>query len=75
MKTRNLFNKFAINVFGVIGLMVATMVPTLAADENEVFIDQQGDNLTLTILQAGNSNKISGDASQGSDLVLSLIHI
>ena len=70
MKTSNLLHKFAINVFGVFGIILATMSPTLAADENEVFIDQQGDNLTLTILQAGNSNKVSGDASQSSDLVI-----
>ena len=70
MKTSNLLHKFAINVFGVFGIVLATMSPTLAADENEVFIDQQGDNLTLTILQAGNSNKVSGDVSQSSDLVI-----
>jgi|TARA_B110000858_G_scaffold840_1_gene975 hypothetical protein len=71
MKTRNFMNKIAINVFGVMGIILATMAPSLAADENEVFIDQTGDNLILTILQAGNSNKVSGDASQGSDLVIS----
>ena len=71
MKTRNFMNKIAINVFGVMGIILATMAPSLAADENEVFIDQTGDNLILTILQAGNSNKVSGDAAQGSDLVIS----
>ena len=42
----------------------------LGADDNEVLLDQQGDNLTLTILQAGSGNKLSGDASDGSDLVI-----
>jgi len=70
MKTRNFIDKIAINVFGVFGIILATMMPGLAADENEVFIDQQGDNLTLTILQAGNANKLSGNAGVSSDLAI-----
>ena len=70
MKTRNLFRNFAINVFAIMGLTVGLYAPALGADDNEVLLDQQGDNLTLTILQAGSGNKITGDASDGSDLVI-----
>ena len=70
MKTKNLFRNFAINVFAVMGLTVGLYAPALGADDNEVLLDQQGDNLTLTILQAGSGNKLSGDASDGSDLVI-----
>ena len=70
MKTKNLIDKFAINVFASVTLIFALASGSLAADDNEVLLDQQGDNLTLTILQAGNGNKISGDASDGSDLVI-----
>ena len=70
MKTKNLFKNFAINVFAVMGLTVGLFAPALGADDNEVLLDQQGDNLTLTILQAGSGNKISGDASDSADLVI-----
>ena len=58
--------KFAVSVFALVGLM---SMPILAED-NEVLLDQTGDNLTLTILQAGYGNTLSGDASQSSDLTL-----
>jgi len=58
--------KFAVSVFALVGLM---SMPILAED-NEVLLDQSGDNLTLTILQAGYGNTLSGDASQSSDLTL-----
>ena len=50
------------------GIAVSSL--SLAATDNEVLLDQQGDNLVLTILQAGSGNQISGDASAGSDLVV-----
>jgi len=34
------------------------------ADDNEVLLDQTGDNLVLTILQAGYGNTLSGDSTQ-----------
>jgi len=40
------------------------------ADDNEVLLDQTGDNLVLTILQAGYGNTLSGDSTQGSDLTI-----
>jgi len=46
------------------------MANPLSADDNEVLLDQTGDNLVLTILQAGYGNTLSGDATQSSDLVL-----
>jgi len=66
MKTIFNLKKLTVSVFAFIGLL---SMPLLAED-NEVLLDQQGDNLTLTILQAGYGNTLSGDASQGSDLTL-----
>ena len=65
MKAIN-FRKLTFSVFALVGLM---SVPVIA-DDNEVLLDQEGDNLTLTILQAGYGNTLSGDASQNSDLTL-----
>ena len=66
MKTNRFFNKLAVSVFALIGLMANP----LSADDNEVLLDQDGDNLVLTILQAGYGNTLSGDATQSSDLIL-----
>jgi len=66
MKTINKFKMLAVSVFACIGLLVSPVF----ADDNEVLLDQEGDNLTLTILQAGYGNTLSGDSSQGSDLVI-----
>jgi len=66
MKTNRFFNKLAVSVFALIGLMASP----LSADDNEVLLDQDGDNLVLTILQAGYGNTLSGDATQSSDLIL-----
>tara|TARA_B110000238_G_scaffold61294_2_gene67126 strand:+ start:60 stop:899 length:840 start_codon:yes stop_codon:yes gene_type:complete len=60
-------NMFA-SVFATVCLTVLS-VDTASAD-NEVLIDQIGDNLTLTVLQAGYGNSLSGDTSQSSDLTL-----
>ena len=60
-------NMFA-SVFATVCLTVLS-VDTASAD-NEVLIDQIGDNLTLTVLQAGYGNSLSGDTSQGTDLTL-----
>ena len=66
MKTSRILNKFAVSVFAFASLLIAP----LSADDNEVLLDQSGDNLTLTILQAGYGNTLSGDATQSSDLTL-----
>ena len=66
MKTNKFFHKIAVSVFAFVGLLSMPLV----ADDNEVLLDQSGDNLTLTILQAGYGNTLSGDASQSSDLTL-----
>lgn len=67
MKT-NVIKQFTIQVFAIVSLIVGSSA--LGATDNEVLLDQQGDNLVLTILQAGSGNQISGDASAGSDLVV-----
>ena len=61
-----IIKNLAVGVFALIGLMSNPVL----ADDNEVLLDQTGDNLVLTILQAGTGNTVSGDATQGSDLVL-----
>lgn len=66
MKTNKFFNKLAVSVFALVGLM---SMPVFA-DDNEVLLDQEGDNLVLTILQAGYGNTLSGNATQGADLTL-----
>ena len=67
MKT-NVIKQLTLQVFAIVGIAVSSL--SLAATDNEVLLDQQGDNLVLTILQAGSGNQISGDASAGSDLVV-----
>jgi len=68
MKTKNLFKNFGLNVFAIVGMLIGSQ--SLGATDNEVLLDQQGDNLVLTILQAGSGNQVSGDASAGSDLIV-----
>ena len=65
MKTNKFFTKI-VGVFALVGLMANPVV----AEDNEVLLDQSGDNLVLTILQAGYGNTLSGNASQGTDLTL-----
>lgn len=61
-----IIKNLAVGVFALIGLMFNPVL----ADDNEVLLDQTGDNLVLTILQAGYGNTLSGDATQSTDLVL-----
>lgn len=65
MKAKGLFNK-AVSVFAFACLLIAP----LSAEDNEVLLDQSGDNLVLTILQAGYGNTLSGDSTQSTDLTL-----
>ena len=65
-KIMKIIKNLAVSVFALIGLMANPVL----ADDNEVLLDQTGDNLVLTILQAGTGNTVSGDSSEGSDLIL-----
>ena len=66
MKTISKFRNFAVSVFAFTCLLSGQLI----ADDNEVLLDQEGDNLVLTILQAGYGNTLSGNATQGADLTL-----
>jgi hypothetical protein len=69
MKTKNVIRKIAVNVFAIVGIAVSSI--SLGATDNEVLLDQQGDNLVLTILQAGYGNSISATETAGAgDLVV-----
>lgn len=69
MKTKNVIKKIAVNVFAIVGIAVSSL--SLGATDNEVLLDQQGDNLVLTILQAGYGNSISATETAGAgDLVV-----
>mgnify|MGYP003636496132 FL=1 len=68
MKTKNLFNNFAINVFAVVSVLASSQL--IMADDNEVLLDQTGSSLTFTVIQQGDSNKLAGDTTQSTDLIL-----
>ena len=61
-----IIKNLAVGVFAFIGMVASPIF----ADDNEVLLDQTGDNLTLTILQAGYGNTLSGDATQSTDFVI-----
>ena len=66
MKTR-----FSKNVlYTVFATMYMLSSLNTASADNEVLIDQIGDDLRLTILQGGYGNSLSGDSTQGTDLTL-----
>lgn len=58
------------SIIAVFALFCSVNVLAQSATDNEILIEQVGDTLDLTIIQQGYGNKISGDASQGSDLVI-----
>ena len=66
MKTISKFRNFAVSVFAFTCLLSGQLI----ADDNEVLLDQEGDNLTLTILQAGTGNTVSGNSGASADLIL-----
>ena len=66
MKMQKLMKTTALCFFAFCGIFSTN----LSSADNEVLIDQVGDNLTLTILQAGYGNSLSGDTSQSTDLTL-----
>ena len=57
-----------------LGLLFAmSVMPLIADDDNEIFLQQSGDNLTLTIDQVGYGNKFGGTIASGSvatDMIL-----
>jgi len=65
-KIMKIIKNLAVSVFALIGLMSNPVI----ADDNEVLIEQEGDNLTLTILQAGTGNTVSGNSGASADLIL-----
>lgn len=65
-KIMKIIKNLAVSVFALIGLMSSPVI----ADDNEVLIEQEGDNLTLTILQAGTGNTVSGNSGASADLIL-----
>lgn len=54
-------------------LLTMSVMPLIADDDNEIFLQQSGDNLTLTIDQVGYGNKFGGTIANGSvatDMIL-----
>ena len=52
---------------------LGSVMPLIADDDNEIFLQQSGDNLTLTIDQVGYGNKFGGTIASGSvatDMIL-----
>ena len=52
---------------------LGSVMPLIADDDNEIFLQQSGDNLTLTIDQVGYGNKFGGTIVNGSvatDMIL-----
>ena len=52
---------------------LGSVMPLIADDDNEIFLQQSGDNLTLTIDQVGYGNKFGGTIANGSvatDMIL-----
>ena len=50
----------------VVGALLATGMLYADTTDNEIFIEQSGDNLTLTIDQEGYGNKFRGTISSGA---------
>ena len=64
------FNQFK---YAVAFIMTVSVLPILADDDNEIFLQQSGDTLTLTIDQVGYGNKFGGTIANGSvatDMIL-----
>jgi len=65
-----IFNKFISTAFSVVCLGMSGFVIAQSATDNEILIEQVGDTLNLTIIQDGYGNKISGDSTDATDLVI-----
>ena len=66
MKVQTIINA----AFALVSLTVSSLVLAQGATDNEILIEQVGNTLNLTIIQDGYGNKISGDSTQSSDLVI-----
>jgi hypothetical protein len=63
--------KILATVFAMFCLSISNIAASApGVTDNEILIEQVGNTLTLTIIQDGYGNKISGDASDGTDLVI-----
>lgn len=62
--------KLFTSAFAVVCLGMSSLVFAQSATDNEILIEQVGDTLNLTINQQGYGNKISGDSTQSTDLVI-----
>ena len=56
--------------FAVVCLGMSSYVFAQSTTDNEILIEQVGDTLNLTINQQGYGNKISGDSTQASDMII-----
>ena len=56
--------------FAVVCLGMSSLVFAQSTTDNEILIEQVGDTLNLTINQQGYGNKISGDSTQSSDMII-----
>lgn len=56
--------------FATFALLFSATAFSQSATDNEILLEQVGDTLNLTILQQGFGNKISGDSTQSTDLVI-----
>lgn len=56
--------------FSVVCFGMSSLTFAQSATDNEILIEQVGDTLNLTIIQDGFGNKISGDSTQSTDLVI-----
>ena len=68
-KLTNLHKLFT-SAFAVVCLGMSSLVFAQSTTDNEILIEQVGDTLNLTINQQGYGNKISGDSTQSTDLVI-----
>ena len=69
MKAKNLKN-IILNAFAVCCIGFSGFGYSAGTTDNEILLEQVGDTLTLTIIQDGYGNKISGDATEASDLIV-----
>lgn len=69
MKAKS-FNNLLTSAFAVVCLGMSSLVFAQSATDNEILIEQVGDTLNLTIIQDGYGNKISGDSTDATDLVI-----
>jgi hypothetical protein len=63
--------KKTLQMLSLVGAVVLSNAAVAqSATDNEILLEQVGNTLDLTILQQGYGNKISGDSTQSSDMVI-----